>query len=155
VSAVDIVDALIVAFGDDRERNVVIDADARVLRDEPIDHTVVDAPDVERIGQRDRDLEKPRFVDPMRPGHLAVAVEGVGRGGDAFAPGIVVGQYHRDPRAHRTRARHERARSTDDFRDLPDEDARDIRDRIERTGGEYPAQDRRRVREGGGRGEQG
>ena len=81
---------MIVAFGDDRKRHVVVDPDLRMLRDHRVDHAVIGTPDVERIGKHDRRFEPPGFVDPVRPRHLAVAVENERAGRRTILPRVGV-----------------------------------------------------------------
>jgi hypothetical protein len=141
VPALDVVDALIVAFGHDRQRDVVLDADTGPARDQPVDHAVVDARDVQCVGQRDRHFEKAGLVDPVRAAQLTVAVEVPGRGGHALRPDVLVGQHEGSAGAHRTHAGDERAGRALDLGDLADLDARNVGDAVERPRGQRPDDD--------------
>ncbi len=87
-----------------------------MLLDHPTDDAVGRASDVERIGQNDRLFEITRLLDPVRSGHLAVAVEGEEGGRDLVRPR---GRRWAEPRSRRcgcrcprssSRARRERRR---------------------------------------------
>jgi hypothetical protein len=126
--AADVVDPLVVALGDDRQRDVVADADLRMVRDQPRDDAVVGAADVQRIGQHDRHLEEPRLVDPVRAAHLAVAVERPLRGGDAVVPDVGVGDDRGRAGAHV---------GSLDLRQLTDAHAGDVGDPVDRSGRQH------------------
>ncbi len=53
-ASLDIVEQLIVALRDNRQRHVVADADLRMLPDHPTDDSFVGAPNVQRVRQHDR-----------------------------------------------------------------------------------------------------
>ena len=128
-AGLNVVDPLVVALRDDRERNVFADADVRMLADQPRHDAVVGAPDVEGVGQHDRHFEKTRQVDPVRAGQLAVAVEVEGRRRQPIVPNVGVGHDRGGARPH-CRAH--------DFRDVRDPDAGHVGDAVERTGCEVP-----------------
>ena len=108
-----IVEKRVVAFGDDRQRHVVTDADVRILFEVPRHHAVVDASDRERVGEQYRHFHPARFVDPCRAGHLAVSVERPRRYIDLPMPDVGARHYRRDAGARRADSRHELARTGD------------------------------------------
>ena len=121
VPAANVVEALIVAFRDHRQRHVIVDADVRIATHQVRDHAVVGAADVERVGEHDRRLEKAGLIDPVRARQLAVAVEGEGRRGDAIVPGIDARQNAGRAGAHV---------AAFDLRHETDAHARNVRDRV-------------------------
>ena len=48
-----------------------------MVLDHPVHDAVVGAADIQRVGQDDRLFQIAGFIDPVRAGHLAVAVEGM------------------------------------------------------------------------------
>ncbi len=86
--------------------------------------------------------EKARLVDPVRAGHLAVAVEVPGRRGDALVPDVVVGHDRGRTGAHVAAL---------DLRQVRDAHAGHVGDAVERTAGEAADAHRRaRLRTGAG-----
>ena len=128
-----VVEQSVIAFGDDRQRNVVASADRRVMLDYPADDTVGRASDVQRVGQHDRLLEVTGLIDPVRAGHLAVAVESEECGRHLAVPRVRIGKNGRRTGTNVT---------SFDFGHMRDADAGDVGDRIEWTGRKEPEVER-------------
>ena len=83
------------------------------------------------IGDRDRAGQQPGLADPLEPGQLAVAIEGVAAGVDGLGPGVaIVRDDDGDARPNRTLAHDKRAVAFDE-RGVAYPDARDVSDRVE------------------------
>ena len=119
----------VVALGNDRKRHVVAAADRGMMLDHPTDDAVRGSSDVERVGQDDRLFEITRLLDPVRSGHLAVAVERKESGRDLVVPGIGV-------RADSGRSGTDVAAL--DLREIRDPYAGDVGDRVQGPRREEP-----------------
>ena len=72
VKSVDVVQRAVPRLGDDRQRPRLEESQ---MLGGPLDRRVAHDADAMRIGDEYRTLEKARFLDPGRAGHLAVAVQ--------------------------------------------------------------------------------
>ncbi len=120
-----VVEQLIVALSDNRKRYVVSAADLRMMLDLPTDNAVGSAPDVQRVRENDRLFQIARFVDPMRPRKLAIAVECKRGRGDFVVPRIGGGQNRGGARTNRTAF---------DFCQIRDHDTGDIGNTVQWSG---------------------
>ena len=118
MEAVDVVQPAVPGLGDDRQ----IPGLGELAALDRGGHEGV-AHDADAVGVRDRDgtREQAELAHELEPGHLAVAVEPVGRREERE----VVEEHHRHARAHVV-ARDERG--------VADADAGDVGDRVERAG---------------------
>jgi hypothetical protein len=85
-----------------------------------------------RVRDRDRPLENPRFLQPRRPSHLAVAIEREPRAEDRIRIRLAPRMNHSHPGAHRPFADDELPAARDECR-VSDLDAGDIGDRVHPT----------------------
>ncbi len=133
VLPVDVVQRAVVGLADHGEA-----PERRPLR--PVPHLVGDervAHHADAVGVRDRDRrrEESGLPYPLETGQLAVAVERVAAGEQRLVGDAVVRDDRRDPRPDRSRAHSQGTVAVDQRRDA-NADARDVRDRVHRPGGE-------------------
>ena len=130
VEAVDVVERAVVRLADHRQRPDRV-AHAVGPRGR-LDQRVAHHPDAVRVRDADRPAQHPGLPDPLEPGELAVAVEPMRPGEDRLGPDVaVVRDDGGDAGADRSRARPQRAVARDERR-VPDADAGDVGDRVER-----------------------
>jgi len=129
VLAVDVVEHPVPGLPDDRNAPELL---ALVGPAVHIGQRIADDPDAVGVGDPDRGREHPRLANPVDARELAVAVETVGPGEHRRGPDPAVGEDHRHPGADRAAADAQRTRSADERR-VPDHDAVDIGDRVERS----------------------
>ncbi len=138
VQAVHVVEVAVPGLGHDRQRPA---ADLLVRRDVCSDQRIAHHADGVRVGEADRRRQRPRLAHPLEAGHLAVAVERVAAGEDRLATRVTfMGQDHRDAGPDRACADDERTVARDQG-GVPDADAGDVGDGIERPSGQLPDDD--------------
>ena len=130
VESVDVVQLAVPGLGHDRRRPPVAGCVRIAVLHAPGDRRLVHGADAVGVREHHRPFEQAGLLDPGAPGHLARAVqhEAAGKGGrrDGVAPAR---QDGRDAGAHLATIR-----KVLDQRDLPDGDAGNVGDRIERSG---------------------
>ena len=98
------------------------------------DQRVAHDPDAVRVGDRDRRGQQARFADPFEAGHLAVAVEAMAAGEHGLAQRRPAARADdRDAGPDRAPADDQRSVAADQRR-VPDRDAGDVGDGVERPG---------------------
>ncbi len=132
VTAADVVQRAVPGLGHDRQ-------EAPVALGVPLGHVgdggVVHGADAAGVGDEDRVRQRLEVADPVRPGHLAVAVQRVGGGEDGGVPDVLARQHRGDAGAHRTSADLERALAAHD-RGVADQHAVDVGDGVVGPGGQ-------------------
>ena len=74
VESIGVIQPAVPGLGDQRQTPPIPGGVGCAVFDSPRDHRVARNADAVRVRDDDRSLEKPAFFNPIRPGHLAVAV---------------------------------------------------------------------------------
>src|SRR5262245_17406088 len=128
MESVDVVQPAVVGFGNDRQ-SPRLQSGPRYL---PFQNRVPHDTNAVRIRDRDGTLEESALVDPRRASHLAVAVEREPRREHRIRALAAARVHDRDARANRSLADDERTLARDE-RGMPDFDAGDVGDGVERA----------------------
>ncbi len=133
MAALDVVQATVITFGNDRGEGVVGDADSRVAAEHPADDAIGDPRHIERIGQGDGIFEKSRFGHPRQTSHFSGAIQDEGPGWDFLVPDILSWHDDRDAGSDWPLPWLKRSFSTPQGH-LPDLHSRHISNGIQRAG---------------------
>ena len=129
-----VIEPSIVAFGDHWRQGIVGNADLRIAGDHPVHDPVGHSRHVQRICEGNRILQKSRFGDPGKAGHLASPIEDERPGRHFLVPHIVARDDDRHAGSYRAEPGFERPVAGDEG-GLAHSDAGHVGNRVERSRG--------------------